>query len=765
MAVSSSSIRSPIRSPIYSPTVGKWGAGTLSATSNGETVTVTGAQSVVYGADGIPLLIVPSGTAYITGGSVNPDTVDGLAVNGKMLNPQRRQAQGFDGRSSGYNSGNNVSYPIAVTAGDVVVIAKSRSTSISSDTERRKGCVEKYLVLHVMASAPADLDNYIAPAAIGWSGRGTPVGYTVDLDAACAALPSYDASTIDMPSFSTLIGYFGQHCPTMRMEDGTTPAAGYETLLPYQFGGDEGNYGRYTGSMIGVAGLALSLDAYSEAEKRQLFIWMLRHGVDALDPCEGDPAGGPDGGHFQYSFLTQAIAAYYTGRSSLLPDLATIDPTIHQLNQTFKMTALQLADCVPHSSSSKPHEFRRRTIASVSSLDIGLPTLYGGSAPTVNDPFRMAGLGYILTRESDAAQANVLTPSSQVVSPSGNYTWGIDVQPGSPFAVSDVVYFEPPYTLAVDQYHWSLRGITGYWSHFTAHTYGTGYRALNFFGDDVLALRALGIYDDAWDAMEGYVCAVNAGDYPSVSHAFPDMNDALTGASSETAIQDYWDAYATTIIPRLSGQTFSEDWSSYANGNTWTEVDADYTRSSTTVEVTIATDADAPGGLSASWGVTSNVHRWNYRDDIAAALAARTTERVQALMKVKLLSTSSARGGFGYSSGTNVHTGVLILRSGATDHRITIQVAGDPSTNTNSVVVVDSLNDGALYWIRMEIEGQYIRARHWIDGGSEGGTWTEYDNTTDIAVAFLGPTLRIGNPSHNFLFYSVGIGTDAPGPA
>lgn len=211
---------------------------------------------------------------------------------------------------------------------------------------------------------------------------------------------------------------------------------------------------------------------------------------------------------------------------------------------------------------------------------------------------------------------------------------------------------------------------------------------------------------------------------------------------------------------------YKENWSTYANGNTWTQVDAQYSRSSAIVAVTINTDASAPGGLSAAWGKASGNHEWAWRDDIATALAARTNERVQFLLKQRLTTAANTRGGFGYSSAADVHTGMLAQRFSNVNHSIALQLAGNPSSSTNSAALLSNRSDGDIIWTRVEIDGQYIKGRSWVDGNSEPGTWTStLDNITPIALTFIGPTIRTGGlGAHQFLYYSVGIGADAPGP-
>lgn len=534
------------------------GQGTsITASFNGMSATIVGAHSIVYGADNIPLVIVPDGgSAIITSCSDMPSTANGQQINGAMKNPVRRGAQGWDERMVNYSSGARATYPIVVKAGDTVTFAKSMTTDMTTDSNNaRRGCVEKYMPVHFVSAAPANLDRYFAPSAIGWPGRGTPIGYSIDIDAAVSALPSRPAGT-SIPTFADLWERFSKPAPLIRYVD-TDVHRGYEAHLPNGFGGlDVSNYGRYSGAIIGAAGLGLISNAFSTAQKRQLFIAMIRLGIDALDPCKGDSPNVASfgGAHSQYAFIPELIAAHYTGRDSDIPNLQTIDSQ-NPLRQPFKMTSEQLALCVPHDDLSKPFEFRRRTVAAATENSITLPTNRTGGN---GDPTHFMISGYRITRESDGKFAVVNAPANFEYNLSeGNvidsYEFPIVSQPSPPIAPGDVVYLSiPEFDLAVDQYHWAIDGVNPFRSTFGKHRLATGYRSLSFFTEEVLVARALGLYVSAFDAMEGYVCAVNQGNYPNSSYVYPSQFDEIQVTGKPKWAQSFWNLNATALIPRLN---------------------------------------------------------------------------------------------------------------------------------------------------------------------------------------------------------------------
>lgn len=210
-------------------------------------------------------------------------------------------------------------------------------------------------------------------------------------------------------------------------------------------------------------------------------------------------------------------------------------------------------------------------------------------------------------------------------------------------------------------------------------------------------------------------------------------------------------------MPVLS---FLEDWSSYAAGDDFADLDPAYSRTDTAALTSIVTNASGPAGLACQ--ISSGAHKSLFRDDITAALALRTTsQRVQVRTKWKLLSTANARGGFGHRVATDSNTGIIIQRFGPTAHAAYIQVAGNPSTGTNATGIASGLSDNAILWTLMEIDGLNIKGKAWLDGAGEPGSWTTRTEATAIAVASMGPCGRAGSPSHEILGYRVAIDADA----
>lgn len=248
---------------------------------------------------------------------------------------------------------------------------------------------------------------------------------------------------------------------------------------------------------------------------------------------------------------------------------------------------------------------------------------------------------------------------------------------------------------------------------------------------------------------------------------YVDWDDSGWGAGTwwlHVALKD--GAGNTTVLDPIehviAAPGFTETWGGYTVGDTFAQLDAAYSRSGSIIVGTVVTDADAANSKAVRVGVTSNAFHYMGRDDINAALAARTTERVQVLMQLRFVSTGTTqRAGMGRQA-SSLNTGLRYARTGANANSLGIQVAGDVNTATNFTSLASGLADLACYWVRMEIDGNDLKARHWLDGASEPGTWTTRTEASAIAFDNLNIIGRALNPCMDVLGYSVAIGADAP---
>ncbi len=252
------------------------------------------------------------------------------------------------------------------------------------------------------------------------------------------------------------------------------------------------------------------------------------------------------------------------------------------------------------------------------------------------------------------------------------------------------------------------------------------------------------------------------------------VTTALVGTTFTVAL---FDDYSVSEVASKSGfldsdpavtatgyYAFQETWDWLTAGDTWTQVDARYTRSSTVLVSPVVADATAPSGEAVQFGVTSNAQQAATDGALSTALSGRTTEVVEGLVLFRLLSTASARSGFGHRAALDQHTGIYIQRIGAADQRFYAQGVGSPGANTNISAVVGTYSDGDLVWCRFQVDGVNVRARTWLDGAGEGSGWTTYTHGSALAFTSGGPMVRTGNPCNQILYYSLALDNTAPGP-
>lgn len=211
---------------------------------------------------------------------------------------------------------------------------------------------------------------------------------------------------------------------------------------------------------------------------------------------------------------------------------------------------------------------------------------------------------------------------------------------------------------------------------------------------------------------------------------------------------------------------YTETWEDYSVGNTFTQVDAAYTRDGTQIGCTVVTDADGPDGKALSVEIASTSYPYSmFRDDITAYLATRASEPINILFKSRAIATTNALGGIGEldAATETLFTGARIARGGANTTEVRLQYNAAPTTTTNTTVLASNITDGAVFWVRLEIDGVYLRGKYWLDGESEPGSWTTYTAGASIPIIKLRLMARAYSPVGQVLGYSVVLDDTAPG--
>ena len=196
-------------SKIYKGSTVVWQAATTSNTITHEGITYTFQNPVTYGyyETGEPWVVGPATLVSIT---PNQTTDGGRVIHGAQKNPQFNGPTALDSYFSNYDNNEQLTFPVNVVGGDIIIKCISVTPVPSTQSEIRRGIMSSQSALFVRSSAP--VGSRAAPAAFGWTGRGVPMDYPVDLDAAVASFPAHDISGhTGVPSYAAIMGAIGKY--------------------------------------------------------------------------------------------------------------------------------------------------------------------------------------------------------------------------------------------------------------------------------------------------------------------------------------------------------------------------------------------------------------------------------------------------------------------------------------------------------------------------------------------------------------------------
>ena len=499
--------------------------------SGGVTLTLSAAADYGYDQLGRAFIVAPPGGLTVLSRSPAPTTISTKAVSGTMKNPAFG-TQGWDERMTSYTAGLNEAYPISIMPGDVLVCAIHGATP----ADGREGHIASFDKFYFVEKGWGA--NAIAPDPVTWPGKPVMRPDYVDCMAIAPTLPAYDISALSKPALADVLAVVQRNEISMSITDGAA-TNGYEWLFTIGAGGPgQYSYGRNVGLYRGMAGLYLISNSMTVPQKATLLAWMISHGL-MFDSREGNSKPiVPNGGHFQFHFIDVALALFYTGRQAKLADMRSIVPG-NVLGQPFIYTAGQVAQLAPHSDTSKACIGRRRSVTASSGTSVTVDTYsYGGY---LGDPNQFGIAGLELVRESDGKSALITAQSKTNINSGGTDTivLTINAAPSPAFAASDVVYLRPTFPVSVGDADWRLIDADSAINPCINSTY----RSLNFFSEEIVVLRALGIWHPDFGAMEEYVVRANRLNDPTSSVDYPTHNETLNAFPGA-----FWGAHAASIV-------------------------------------------------------------------------------------------------------------------------------------------------------------------------------------------------------------------------
>ena len=518
-----------------------------------------GAYTVITHIDG-PKCIVSASPVTILSKSPAIIPTAGAVRHGAMKNPQRL-LQSFDSRASQFNTANLASFPLSLSTGDILLSAVSTATGTTTDA--RDGHIDSYDMVYVAASAPNPLS--LAPAAIGWTGRGTPaVGPIIDYDTAAAAMPtSYgvtgfaytsDANIDRAMRFNPIYGLTFQ-------ASNTAPDAGYERLFPFRwvspvgYGGTLGNYGQHVGNRM--SNLYWQLFAPTAdvpvARKAKILMRLCSFAWQTMAAWDGNATTvvRTGEGHFQFHQAPFALLYHLTGNTAGLDAMRTAHPGVW--NCFFYLTEDAIPEWfMPWGNADDPgtmndlpypaETFRRRiqavdaaakTVTIYSITNIGTTGRGGGGA-------KKKWINLNLTREGDPGSATRISgPTSDwTTGYTATYTLQLETWPTPGFAVGDIVTAQPPWTPALGEAHWVITRNRNDFSASSRHSYRDQADVLS----TLAFLRVLGLHRVDWQPIWDYALRCDNANDPVAGNDFPECYEPATTFGT------IWPAHKATIL-------------------------------------------------------------------------------------------------------------------------------------------------------------------------------------------------------------------------
>lgn len=548
----------------YIAAPGGGGGGSLRPTTTATSITVggvtfswTGSLECGYYVDGQAFVVAPSG---LTVQEPTPalSSISSRVINGCAKNLAQEVGNPFDSASSTYSAGLQASFPDSGAAGDCYLKARSEA---DYGGVIRDGVIAEYAALHVVSTVPG-INAFSPPAVWPAADKATRPTRECDLDTAVAGLPSYSGASVDEVPYSDIIALIPKFNPVIGFTDNAATTGGYEVMMPHSYNSTSGvgnNYGNETAQLMNAACLALILDSYTSAQKKEILKALISFGLQTWEPWyKSGNTITPDGGHWNFICVPAVIALYFTGQSARIANVFDHLPG-NTFGQCFYLTAQDVTDITSsHTAADKPFFSRERTIASVSGTSITVNTFTGGSGGSQYDMpkgFMVAGMR--LTRKSDGATAMITAgDGADLPNGAGTATITIDVQPAPAFAPGDTVWIDAtPLGPQVGDAEWAIRGgsagpaglIPNYWSYYSPSNLAP-YRELNDDGGQIMTLVALGLaHADFMPAVDYFVRA-EATDEPTSGQNWTSKIDNINlGSGNRTMAQDVYSQHWAAI--------------------------------------------------------------------------------------------------------------------------------------------------------------------------------------------------------------------------
>lgn len=446
----------PVQSAVAQATVTAPAATTEITFADGISAVIEGAVTTAQHVDG-PVQIVSGSAVTILSATPATEGTGASLRNGHVLNPMvvsvTGDPQGYDGRRVNPVDTMAVTFPLTLAPGQILLLTKSSDgAGFAGSPAARCGYTDAAAMIYVSQTAqPA---GSLAPCGIGWPGRAELLTPTVvDYAAKAAELPtSFGVTGVTYPTLAQVRRAL-RFNPFYAQRGATEQNSGYESYFPTGWGqiapgGSNWNYGQNI--VEGLNEILMALIAPTASVSLAIKAEILLRLDSFANQMRQRLAGtggliGADGAHQQFIQVACALADWMRG---VQPDLANV---LGNWGQAYRISDQDVLDAAngygdPETLSDYAiyptrmwfHHWRKITAVSGNVLTV---ETWRNSLITQGDDQYPRWAPSQIVRQSDGATATITSESGLDINngKTATKTITINAQPGTPFAVGDVI--------------------------------------------------------------------------------------------------------------------------------------------------------------------------------------------------------------------------------------------------------------------------------------------------------------------------------------
>lgn len=490
----------------------------------------------------------------ITAGGVT--TIEQRVAGGAQLDPVVNSSQGYDPRAAQFDGSLTLAGPTTMFPGQAIISTTPENGVDKVDA--KSGFYAEIATLYAVAESPGR--NSVAPAAVDWVNRGTPVWRTADFHDLASTLPEIDTTAITSGSIvsqAECMAMLSRENPIYPQQYGPD---GMQNSAPRNWTGvGVENYGGTVADKWADRLKRLLSTEPTVDEKTDILRAFARLGIDWGDPLDGhfsQIAGEVLGGNGHVASpgpVPIAIARWAFGESRDFSQAGG------NWLQYFKMTAPLLAELGPHYSDNatsavadgvKPGFARIRPAPLVSGdeidVDVSPAFMPNGGFAVGDGQFHLVNVatGEKALVTGARNQKGTLTSLALLSrgDPGDTQTVVLETGGGAKFSNGAEVYFEPTAMPVVGAYEFCIQAafrslLGGGWQNYTPG-WNQPYQRKRWNGVHLTAINMIwgGTWPTVWEPLIGYFLRTRAdARYPTESGSDFDR-DFIAAALAHTPL-------------------------------------------------------------------------------------------------------------------------------------------------------------------------------------------------------------------------------------